>query len=283
MAQISPQDHVDRRVLSYYGTEFDESDRLQGRSGQGRLEFDRTQSFIRERLRPGSRVIDVGGGAGVHAVALAALGHEVLLVDPVPRHVEAARAHGTVAAVVGDARSLPTEDHSFDAALLLGPLYHLVDHEDRLRAWREALRSVRPGGWVFGAGVSRLAALTWVTVVEPSIVAAAGGVPPARSPMPESWRRLVEDGTGGLGPQGFPGGHFHLADDLEREAREAGVVDVQVVGLEGPGAQALEISRSNDPELTSAALVLAQAFESQPGLRDLSPHLLAVGRAPARP
>lgn len=281
MAEQSPQEHVDSRVLVYYGTEFDESDRLFGRSGQGLLEFERTQSIVRDRLAARSRIIDIGGAAGAHAAALAERGHEVLLVDPVPRHVEAAAAHGTFTAALGDARSLPIDDHTFDAALLFGPLYHLVARSDRLRAWSEAIRVVRPGGWVFAAAVSRLSALAWVTVIEPSIASADGDVPPDRSPMPEKWRRMIEDGAGELGPRGFPGGHFHLADDLEQEALDAGLVGVRVVGVEGPGAQAIEISRSHEPDLVEAARTLAEAFESQPGLRDLSPHLLAMGRTPA--
>ncbi|MEZ5093825.1 class I SAM-dependent methyltransferase [Nocardioides sp.] len=281
MPDPSPQQHVDGRVQAYYGGEFDESDRLVGRSGQGVLEFERTQQLVTARVSPGSRILDIGGAAGVHAAALAGRGHRVLLIDPVPRHVATARAIGTFAVARGDARALPVADHDFDAALLLGPLYHLVERDDRQRAWREAIRAVRPGGWVFGAGVSRLSALAWVTVIEPSIARAATGRRTPRSPMPERWRRMVEDGTGELGPSGFPGGHFHLSDDLEQEAVEAGLTEVQVLGLEGPGAQALDISRSHDPELLDAARRLAAAYESQPGLRDLSPHLLAFGRTPA--
>lgn len=281
MAESSPQEHVDNRVLAYYGSEFDEGDRLVGRSGQGLLEFERTQSIIHDLIAPRSQIIDIGGATGTHASALAQRGHDVLLIDPVPRHVEAAAALGTFTALLGDARSLPVADASFDAALLFGPLYHLVDRRDRLRAWREAVRAVRPGGWIFAAAVSRLSAMAWVTVIEPSITLAAGGVPADRSPMPEKWRRMIEDGAGELGPRGFPGGHFHLADDLEQEALEAGLVEVRVIGIEGPGAQAIEISRSHAPGLVAAARTLAEAFESQPGLRDLSPHLLATGRTPA--
>jgi 2-polyprenyl-3-methyl-5-hydroxy-6-metoxy-1,4-benzoquinol methylase len=35
-------------------------------------------------------ILDVGGAAGVHAAPLAAAGHEVHLIDPVPVHVEQA-------------------------------------------------------------------------------------------------------------------------------------------------------------------------------------------------
>src|SRR5204862_5703302 len=80
------------------------------------------------------------------------------LVDPCPLHVAEARAtlrSGT--ARVGDARGLDEPDASFDAVLLLGPLYHLPERDDRLAALREARRVVRPGGQVFAAAISRCA------------------------------------------------------------------------------------------------------------------------------
>jgi SAM-dependent methyltransferase len=281
VSDLSPQEHVDARVRAYYGFEFDEGDRLVGRSGQGVLEFERTQQLVRERVPAGSRIIDIGGATGLHAAALAERGDTVLLIDPVPRHVEEARRFGTFTAALGDARSLAVDDHSFDAALLLGPLYHLVHRRDRLRAWREAIRVVRPGGWIFAAGISRLSAMAWVTVIGPSIERADGDSAMPQSGYPEKWRRLIEEGAGEFGHNGFPGGHFHLADDLEEEAMAAGLVEVRVIGIEGPGAQAIEINRSHDPSLIAAARTLAEAFEAQPGLRDLSPHLLAFGRFPA--
>lgn len=280
MPELSPQEHVDARILAYYGSEFDEGDCLVGRSGQGVLEFERTQQIVGEHVLAGSRIIDIGGASGLHAAALAKRGDAVVLIDPVPSHVEAACRYGTFTAKLGDARSLPAEDDSFDAAMLLGPLYHLVDRCDRLRAWGEAIRVVRPGGWVFAAGISRLSAMAWVTVIGPSIELATSGSATPRSSYPEKWRRLIEEGAGELGHGGFPGGHFHLAEDLEEEALEAGLHDVRVIGIEGPGAQAIEISRWHDPLLIAAARTLAEAFESPPGLRDLSPHLLAIGRAP---
>jgi len=248
--------------------------------GRERLEFERTQQIVGEHVPAGSRIIDIGGASGLHAAALAERGDTVVLIDPVPRHVEAACRYGSFTAKLGDARSLPVDDDSFDAAMLLGPLYHLFDRRDRLRAWAEAIRVVRPGGWVFAAGISRLSAMAWVTAIGPSIELATSERATPRSPYPQKWRRLIEEGAGELGHGGFPGGHFHLADDIEEEALAAGLHDVRVIGMEGPGAQAIEISRSHDPLLIAAARTLAEAFESQPGLRDLSPHLLAMGRTP---
>ena len=62
----------------------------------GRLEFLRTQELLRRYLPPPpAAVVDVGGGAGVHALPLLAQGYAVTLrIDPVELHMEQARAAG---------------------------------------------------------------------------------------------------------------------------------------------------------------------------------------------
>ncbi|MGW4410342.1 class I SAM-dependent methyltransferase [Nonomuraea sp. NPDC004702] len=148
---------VTREVLAYYAQDL-EHDRL--REGRGRLEFWRTQDVLRRTLPPPpARVLDVGGGTGVHAEWLLADGYEVDLLDPVPLHVERAARVPGLRARVGDARRLPVPDGRADAVLLLGPLYHLADRADRLRALGEARRAVRPGGVVAAATINRYAAV----------------------------------------------------------------------------------------------------------------------------
>nr|BFF16852.1 hypothetical protein GCM10025730_03730 [Promicromonospora thailandica] len=158
------QERLDERVQEYYSgrTGWDEHARLTTLWAQGRVEHTRTQELVRARLAPGARVLDVGGATGVHAAPLAEDGYDVLLVDPVPSQVARAAEHGTFEARVGDARDLAAlglADDSFDAVLLLGPLYHLARREDRLRALREAVRVTRPGGTVAAAAITRLGGL----------------------------------------------------------------------------------------------------------------------------
>ena len=136
-----------------------EDTRLSG-SPDGRLEYLRTRELLGRLLpAPPASVLDVGGGSGVHAAWLAAGGYAVRLVDPVPRHVAAAGALPGVTAALGDARALAEPDAGYDAVLLLGPLYHLLDRADRVRALAEARRVCRPGGLVAAATISRYAPL----------------------------------------------------------------------------------------------------------------------------
>ena len=265
------QSVVDVRVQEYYSgqTGWDEHARLTTRTAQGPLEHTRTQELIRQRLAPGARVLDVGGATGVHAAPLAADGYDVVLVDPVAAQVARAAEHGTFEARVGDARDLSAAgldlaDDEFDAVLLLGPLYHLASRADRLRALREAARVTRPGSTVAAAGITRLAALV------------GGGYELFEPP---AWQAVLEHGEAPA-DIAFPAAHFHDAGELAAEAADAGLSDVVVHGVEGPAGGALErvpLGAPEAPELIDAALTLARALSTTPGVPDMSQHVLAIG------
>ena len=77
---------LDPLILSFYRSRYVEDERLTS-TPHGRIGFLRTQQLLRSRLPTApARIADVGGGTGVHARWLAADGHEVWVVDPVPEH-----------------------------------------------------------------------------------------------------------------------------------------------------------------------------------------------------
>ena len=260
------QAEVDGRIQAYYSQHFAEGERLTVRSAQGRLEFERVQELVAARIPTGSRILDIGGATGVHSAPLAALGHEVVLIDPVLTQVQEALRHGTFEAVVGDARDLRFEDDSFDAALLFGPLYHLATREDRLLALGEARRVVRPGGWVFAAAIPRVARHAVLTLAE--------GVP---HPYPSDWISLLEHGDPPDWGR-FPGAHFHTAEELEAELEHSGLVNVSVCAIEGPDGLAFEQVREVDDDLHEAALRIVRSVGHLPGVRDMTNHMMGMAQ-----
>lgn len=257
-------------ILGYY-ERGREDDRL--RTGGGRLELWRTQRILRRYLPPApARVLDIGGGSGVHAEWLANDGYEVHLIDPVPLHVEQASALPGVTASIGDARELSLPDRSADVALLLGPLYHLTDRADRLRAVNEATRVTRRGGLVAVAGISRFASMRdslrkgwlddsrWVEAVERTVT---------------TGRHVNASGH----EQRFTTAYFHDPDDLGIELAEAGLHDVEVIAVEGVGSFLDNIGDLLDsPETRHVLMRWIELTEREPSMLGASGHLLAIGK-----
>lgn len=82
---------LDVDQLAYY-RRGREQDRL---ATVSRVELIRTRELLGRFLPPPpGRILDIGGGAGVHALAVQDRGDEVTLVDPVALHVDQARAAG---------------------------------------------------------------------------------------------------------------------------------------------------------------------------------------------
>jgi ubiquinone/menaquinone biosynthesis C-methylase UbiE len=264
-------------ILLHYN-ETDEASRL----GQGwfQLEQARTQEVILRHLPPApATIIDAGGGAGAYACWLASRGYEVHLIDPVPKHVDQARAaskqqpaHPLASAEVGDARHLPQGEASADAVLLLGPLYHLVERPDRIACLREAQRVLRPGRLVWGAAISRFASLF-------DSLSSGFFDDPKFAPI---LARDLEDGqhrnpTSNL--LYFTDAFFHRPGELSRDFLAAGFKVVELVAIEGPGWLARDFDRLwNDPAQRERLLAAVRRVEREPSVLGASSHIMAIGR-----
>jgi SAM-dependent methyltransferase len=261
-------------ISKHYDRETDEAQRIT--QGLRQLELLRTREIVRRHLPPGpQRVLDVGGGSGVHAAWLAGDGHHVHLIDRVPRHVEQAAQAG-ITAELGDARNLRFATASFDAVLLLGPLYHLTDHDDRVRALREAARVVLPDGVVFAAAISRFASLL-------DGLAREFLFDPDFRPIVERDLRDGQHRNPQHRPRWFTTAYFHHPEDLRAELGRAGLEVVELVGVEGLAGSLPQLERrwqdSADRELIVWS---ARVVEAEPSLLGLSGHLLAVARPAGR-
>ncbi len=237
----------------------------------GPLEFARTKELILRFLPDGPlHILDVGGGPGAYAAWLASLGHQVSLFDPVPLHVEQARSLG-ISAGLGDARHIDRDDASADTLLLLGPLYHLIDREDRLQALREARRVTRPGGVIFAAAISRYAAFLDLLVRLDRLHEA-----PVAEVAEQSVTTGIMDGRAGL----FTKAYLHRPADLVDEANEAGLLDIRLFNIEGPGFMINNLpERWVDPKRQEALMLSARLVEEDPEMMATAGHLLVVGRS----
>jgi len=116
-----------------------------------KIEFASTLWLIDKYFPKGGRVCDIGGGPGRYTIELIRRGYHVTLFDLSVVEIQLARAQldklglSAEQIIVGDARDMSAlVSESFDAALLLGPMYHIVMPEERARVLQELKRILKP-------------------------------------------------------------------------------------------------------------------------------------------
>ncbi len=188
----------------------------------GIVEFETTMYHLHRYLQPGMRLLDIGAGTGRYTSALMAEGYEVKAVELVRRNIDVfLKREPTADVVQGDARHMPfLPDASADVTLLLGPLYHLIGFDEKLKALAEAKRVTRPGGLIFVAYLMN----------EYSILSYC----------------FDEDRIGGLMERGAVDEDYHIQasadelydyvrlEDIDRLDSEAGLERVTVFSPDGP-------------------------------------------------
>lgn len=114
-----------------------------------------TTHIMDRYIHESDRILDIGGGPGHYSVYGAKKGCEMTLLDLSDGNVrfakQKARQYGVrFTAIQGNALDLSRfEDNSFDHVFLMGPLYHLLEEESRIKAISEAIRVLKPGGMLF--------------------------------------------------------------------------------------------------------------------------------------
>lgn len=139
-------------LLSAYYNKFCEDNRFDSRHGY--LEYVLTMKYIKEYLEQMGKnpseikIMDIGAGTGRYSIPLAEEGYDVTAVDLSPNNVGIMKHKSDrVKAFRGNALDLSRfEDEGYDMCLLFGPMYHLCDQEDRIKALLEAKRLLKKDG-----------------------------------------------------------------------------------------------------------------------------------------
>lgn len=269
---------MSKRIIDYYSDIFSEDDRLS--LDLGPLEWLRTLDIFERFLPPTPAVVlDVGGGTGVYSCWLLERRYEVHLVELVPQHVEIAKkamakAAGTSkwSAVVGTGERLDCPDERADVVLLMGPLYHLQEREDRLAVLREARRVLRPGGVVACAAISKYA--SYLDGLRNDFI---------RDP---EFRKIIgrdlqcgrhDNDTNK--PEYFTTAYFQHPEELEQEMTISGFVDARIIAVEGIlwAARDIESLRQNG-DAWQPALDFMKEIEEEKSIIGVSPHLLGIAK-----
>lgn len=268
------------KLTNEIATYYERGDEIQRLSSSlGQLEETRMRELITRHLPATPAVVyDVGGGPGGYACWLARQGYEVHLVDPVPLHVEQAAAtshaqpdHPIAELYVGDARHLDRADNSVDIVLMLGPLYHLTERNERIAALRESYRILRKDGIIFAVAISRYAStLRGMTdgIMDPEYIKIVD--------------RDLRDGQH-LNPNEHPAyfttAFLHLPEEFKSEIEAVGFDLEGLFGIQGPAwlLQNLE-EQWADPNCRERLLNIARSLEGEPSIIGVSTHIMAIAR-----
>lgn len=266
---------IDHRIDRFYSDSSEET-RLQ--KGLGPLEFERSKELmLRYISKKKSLILDVGGGPGLYASWLAELGHSVYLVDPVAKHIDQANKRAAslkhpFRTLLAEAQHLSFPDNMADALILHGPLYHLQQKEERLRALREATRILKKGAYMLGFAINRNAS---------TIACLLNGLIHDKAFFEMCLEELV---TGNHNPPpGRPGilpkAYYHDPAELQKEIEEAGLECMALYAVEGCVWLDRHYFESRAvPEKRKTLDALLKLTEQDASLLAFSPHIMVAAK-----
>lgn len=255
----------------YDRTEEEEEERLT----RHQLEWDLTWRHLSAHLPERGEILEVGAATGRYTRELAGRGYRVTAVDLSPRLTEINRSKceeagltGRVRHVVADARDLRAlRGARYDAALVMGPLYHLILEDDRRLALRQVHSLLTEGAPLVTAWICRLGILGDLMRQMPHWATLRGEV--------ESVLTLGHDSH--EAPKGGFRGYFCRVEELA-PLHEAEGFETTLVAAAEPAISADDEAYNRlEGEERRAWLDLLFRVSTEPSLVGGSRHLLYVG------
>ncbi len=274
---------IDKEVLAGYNAGI-ERNRL--RTDLGLIEFERTKELLMEYLpKPPAIIYDIGGGYGEYAWWLASKGYDVYLFDLAETNIRMSEELGLEypscslrGSAVSDAREIARSDKSADAILLMGPLYHITEYNERIEAIKESYRLLKDDGVLFTASITPYATLLWATTVFGT---------KNRLLEEEDFMLMVErelkDGSH-IKPEkgaykGIGNSHFHTANELKSELAAGGFFNTRIHGVVGGAWLAPDIDTLFKNKKSREALMrTVRLLDGKEDIIGLSTHILGVSK-----
>jgi S-adenosylmethionine-dependent methyltransferase len=260
-------------IASYYNKNVaGESSRL----GRHQLEHDLTWRYLRRYLPARGKLLEIGAASGSYTVDLARQGYAITAADLSAGLLETCRQQlveagleQQVRLLLSDARDLSAvAERDFDAALLIGPLYHLVFETDRKMALREVYARLKAGGVIFSAFISRYGIMGDLLKKMPEWIE-----------QKEEVRMILNQGRDPehMPDEGFRG-YFARVDEIAPLHEAIGFKTIALAGVEPAIASDDESYNKLEGVQRELWLDLFDEISTQASIIGASRHLLYVGR-----
>lgn len=263
-------------VIDYY-SQFDEW----GRLNREPLEFMINLHYIKQHIAASGAVLDNGAGPGKYAIELAKLGYNMTLSDLTPRLVEIAEQKAAELGLMEQFNGFHTlnathlegiSDQSYDASLMLGPLYHLQQEEERIAAVSELHRVTKQDGIVFVAFQSRVR-MTITSLKFPQFW--------KPNDTMDTIEEFYDSGVFNHNDKGrFTGAFYFNIDEIKPFMERQGFETIDLIGSSSVSAMLTEeqkqywIDRGEYDRLHDFLIRMA----GDPSVLGISSHLLYIGR-----
>lgn len=239
------------------------------------IEFLITKHVLDLYIRPGESVLDIGGGPGRYALHFAHKGCEVTLMDLSEGNIQLARQRAkeqtvNIESLVGnvlDADQLLL-DKQFDHVLLMGPLYHLLEHEDRVRAVTTALNHLKPGGRLYISFLLMFSGLIYYMKNLPE-----GILDPSDEPF---FNAVIEDDS--YGGAAFTQAYFTRQGDILPFMEPFKLEDQHIFGQEGILAQFQPVWMRQPEDVKQAWLAMAYKLLERSEYLSYAEHVMVHGK-----
>ncbi len=262
---------ISRNIEIFYNKVSEET-RLN--KGMGVFEFERVKLLIEKYLSSSTlKIIDIGGGTGKYSEWLAKKGHQVYLVEPIPKHIKLAEGRASKLknkfyVQAGESRKLEFKNNFADLIILHGPLYHLQKKEDRELTISEAKRVLKNDGIILGFAINYTAS---------TLVGLLNGLIHKNS----FFKMCKEELTTGIHnpPDDFPWllaeAYYHKPEQLKAEFINQGLTYINTYAVEGMAWLDKEyFANMLNNKKQKTLLELIKITENDNYLLPFSPHMM---------
>jgi ubiquinone/menaquinone biosynthesis C-methylase UbiE len=244
----------------------------------GESEFRLITELMEQYIQQGSTVIDIGAGPGRYAEYLLRMGCKVGLADLSEKSLGAFYGrisdrykHNILFSRVACATDLSFIDNeSADAALLMGPMYHLTECEERTRAISECFRILKPGGLLFAVFMSIFSEKHKHHEHGEHTICCSDHV-----------KQLLNERITTISFQGYSIPQYRCMPDMAKNSIETnGFGTIRIRNIEGTGSALTEheLNKINTPEEKQKLFVSLRLSCEDESLLGLTRQYLYVGR-----